>query len=146
MSDSFWIALFTGIPGIIAALAAAVLAVMQYRNNAKINKVVEQQVVNTIKMDAVAENVLKVEVATNSMKDQLVAVVEKEALSRGRDEQREKGDVKLAELKAEIKADRNEVKAEIKEEAADVKVVNLPPVQKVEIVEPPDAKKKRGGP
>lgn len=58
-----------------------------------------------------------------------------EAHAKGRDEQRAEDKVSISEQKAEIKADRREFKNEAKADAAPVEVINLPPIQKVEIVE-----------
>lgn len=58
-----------------------------------------------------------------------------EAHAKGREEQRTEDKVTISEQKAEIKADRQDLKDEAAADAAPVEVVNLPPVQKVEIVE-----------
>lgn len=61
-------------------LGGIIVLVLQYLNNRKMN--------------TVSTDIRKVEVATNSMKDQLVLKTEQEALSRGGVQERERADVR----------------------------------------------------
>lgn len=71
---------------------------------------------------------------------ELLVASKGEAHAKGREEQRAEDKVTIKEQKDEIKADRQELKDEAKADATPVAVVNLPPVQKVEIVEPKSKK------
>ncbi len=55
------------------------------------------QVLQQLKLRDVASDVLKIEIATNSMKDQLMAKTESEALARGGIEERARAEIRAKE-------------------------------------------------
>jgi len=74
-------------------------------------KVSKSQTLNSVKIDAVADDTRRIEKATNSMKDALVLATDKEAHGRGVAEEKARGEATADEL---IKAthDKRKTKGE----------------------------------
>lgn len=75
MSESFWTTFFATLPATLAAVGALIVAV-----------------ITALKTNQAAKDIRKVEIATNSMKDALVAVTGAEAFARGANEERQRAD------------------------------------------------------
>lgn len=117
LADVDWttvlLALIAGLPAMLASMTAAVLS---FRN--------------TLQIERVADKVEIVHKATNSMKDQLVAVTRSDAMQTGH-----------AEGRAEIKAEQREAASPTKQAVVDtVEIV----AENVEVHKTPEQTRKPG--
>lgn len=105
MSDAFWMALFAGIPGMIAAIFAGWVALRQSHQSMKIEQVNTALVTVTddqnrrldqvgtslmavtedqnLRLDKIVEKVSEVSASTNGLKDQLVDEVRRASFAKG---------------------------------------------------------------
>lgn len=91
LSDNVWLAII----GVIAMIAKDYLDRLRHKEaDEKIEVVKTVTLSQDAKIDTIATDVRKVELATNSMKDQLVLKTEAEGLARGANEERQRADAK----------------------------------------------------
>ena len=76
----------------------------QKENRKALALVAVNQQVTSAKVDEQAQHIEAIHIATNSMKDQLVAATDAAAFSRGANEERSKAEVKAADLVKDDKA------------------------------------------